>query len=303
VAEALAHRPDRDPGAVRPGWTDLLVLVLLLALGWFVVYRVQVVLHYRWHWSAIPRFILRWNAASHSWVPNILLQGLFTTIRLTIWSAVIALAGGLALGVARIGRSLALQLTAQTYVEFVRNIPELVFIFIFYFFVASQIMPLLGLDTALDDASPRTLAVVGVLFGKPALFTSFLPAVLAIGLFEAAAVSEIIRAGIQSVGQGQWDAGAALGLNRRRILRLVVIPQAMPRILPPLAGQIIALVKDSALAATISVPELTFSGGEVAVSTRGMFEIWLVVGAIYFVICWSLSLVFSRLETRARTVS
>jgi polar amino acid transport system permease protein len=297
------RRIGRDPETLRPGWIDLIVLAVLVTLIGFVVYRVELVLQYRWHWSALPRFILRWDPASRQWVPNILLLGLFTTIRLTIWSALMALAGGLVLAMGRIGRSLALRLTAQTYVEFVRNIPELVFIFIFYFFVASEVMPLLGIDTALNDASPRTLAMVDLLFGKPELFTSFLPAALAIGLFEAAAVSEIIRAGIQSVGKGQWDAGAALGLRPRPTLRLIVLPQAMSRILPPLAGQIIALVKDSALAATISVPELTFSGGEVAVSTRGMFEIWLVVAAVYFLICSSLSLVFSRLEARAKFAS
>jgi polar amino acid transport system permease protein len=289
----------RDSDAVRIRWTDLVVFALLTSLAGFIAYRVQFVLHYHWNWSVIPRFVLRWDDATRSWVPNLLLQGFVTTLRLTCWGAVIALAGGVALALARIGRKLAMRLLARTYVELVRNIPELVFIFVFYFFVSSEVMPLLGLDQALKDASPPALAVVGALFGDPAQFTSFLPAVFAIGLFEAAAVSEIIRAGVQSIGGGQWDAGAALGLSRGRTLRLVVIPQALRRILPPLAGQVIALVKESSLAAIISVPELTFSGNQVAVSTRGMFEIWLTVGAIYLCLCSALSLIFARLEHRA----
>ena len=293
----------RDPDAVRIGWVDLLVFGLLIGLAGFVAYRVQFVLHYRWNWSVIPRFMVRWDPTTQSWVPNLLLLGLFTTIRLTCWGAVIALVGGVLLALGRIGRNLAMRLTARTYVEFVRNIPELVFIFIFYFFVSSEIMPLLGLDQGLRGASPRTLAIVEVLFGSPAQFTSFLPAVFAIGLFEAASVSEIIRAGVQSIGGSQWDAGAALGLTRGRTLRLIIVPQALQRILPPLAGQVIALVKESSLAAIISVPELTFSGNQVAVSTRGMFEIWLTVGAIYLCLCSTLSLLFARLEHLARSRS
>ena len=121
---------------------------------------------------------------------------------------------------------------------------------------------------------------------------------LAIGMFEAASVGEIVRAGIQSVPKGQTEAARALGLHPFQVGRLVVFPQAMQRILPPLAGQLIALVKHSSLAAKISVPELSFQGSQVAGATRGMFEAWFSVGAIHFVICFSLSMLFARLEKR-----
>jgi polar amino acid transport system permease protein len=289
------------PSTRRPrfGWIDALVIAGLLALAAFVAYRVTDVLNYRWNWSAIPRFVLRWDEEDGRWVANLLLLGFFTTIRIAVWGSLVAGIVGLAIGLARVSRPLFLRLLGATYVEFVRNIPPLVFIFIFYFFVAGQVMPLFGLDEALKEASPTTLAVVSVLFGEPAQFGSFIPAVLAIGMFEAAFVAEILRAGIRSVAKGQWEASATLGLGRWSTLRFIVLPQAVRRVLPPLAGQFIALVKNSSLAALISVPDLTFAGIQVSTSTRGMFETWLTVGAAYFVLCFALSLLFGRLERRA----
>lgn len=280
----------------KPGWSDLLIVTAVLGVIAFTLWRLTYVLDYRWDWSTIPRYILRWDDKTERYVPNLLLLGLMMTIRLTLWGGLIALMAGIAVGVSRASGVLFFQLCGRAYVECVRNIPELVFIFIFYFFVASQIIPYLGLDEAIASASRSQLAMIDLLFGEPRVFTSFLPAVLAIGLFEAASVGEIVRAGIQSVPKGQTEAARALGLHPVQVGRLVIFPQAMQRILPPLAGQLIALVKNSSLAAIISVPELSFQGSQVAGATRGMFEAWFSVGAIYFVICFSLSMLFARLE-------
>jgi polar amino acid transport system permease protein len=290
-----------DTIEARPAWSDLIVVGLLGGLVAYTLYRLTFVLQYHWDWSPIPRYMLRWDAKTSSWVPNVLLLGLFTTIRLTIWGGLLALLVGTAVGVARASRPLFFRLGGRAYVECVRNIPELVFIFIFYFFVASQILPFLGIDRAVAHASPQTLAVINVLFGEPRLFTSFLPGAIALGLFEAAAVGEIVRAGIQSVPRGQSESALALGLSRWQTTWKVVFPQAWQRVLPPLAGELISLVKNSSLVAIISVPELSFAGSQVAGATRGMFEAWFTVGGIYFVICFSLSMLFARLERRARS--
>jgi polar amino acid transport system permease protein len=292
-----------DTVQARPARGDLWVAAVMLGLAGFVLYRLTIELHYRWDWSTIPRYILRWDAKTGHYVPNLLLIGLLTTLRLTIWGGLIALLVGTGVGCARAAAPLFFRLSGRAYVECVRNIPELVFIFIFYFFIASQLMPYLGIDDWAAHAGPQTRAVIGVLFGDPALFTSFIPAVIAIGLFEAAAVGEIVRAGIQSVPKGQTEAARALGLRSWPIARRVVFPQAMKRILPPLAGQLIALVKDSSLAAIISVPELSFQGSQVAGATRSMFESWLSVGAFYFIICFSLSMLFAKLERRGKARS
>ena len=98
--------------------------------------------------------------------------------------------------------------------------------------------------------------------------------------------------------EGQWEAGRALGLGRGRIIRDIVLPQALQKVFPPLAGQFINVVKDSSIISLISIQELAFSAVEVAVSTGRVFEVWLSVALMYFAICFLFSLVFRRLERR-----
>jgi polar amino acid transport system permease protein len=102
------------------------------------------------------------------------------------------------------------------------------------------------------------------------------------------------------VEKGQWEAAYALGLTRTQTLRRVVLPQALRRILPPLAGQFISTVKDSAIVSVISIQDLTFQGLELMSSTYRTFEIWITVTALYLILTLSLSLGVSRLETRLR---
>jgi len=102
------------------------------------------------------------------------------------------------------------------------------------------------------------------------------------------------------VPRGQWEAAATVGLSRTATLRDVVLPQAVGRVLPPLAGQFISLVKDSSLVSIISIQELTFIANEVTVSTGRVFEVWLTAAALYFLPCLALSLAFRRWERRAR---
>jgi polar amino acid transport system permease protein len=283
----------------RFGWLDFIILLTLAAGALFVAYRVGDVLHYHWKWYLIPHFILRYDASAAAWVPNLLLQGVFTTIRLSIVGGIIALVVGVIVGIARTTPSLLLQLLGGTYVELIRNIPPLVFIFIFYFFLSSQIMPLLDADAALAAAPPFLRSIVGLLFGDPDQFSSFVPAAFAIGLFEAAFIAEIVRAGLESIGAGQWDAARALGLTRLQALRTVIGPQALARIWPPLAGQFILLIKNSSLAGLIAVPDLTFQAGQVGITTRSLFEVWLTAGVFYFVLCFGLASAFAWLERRS----
>ncbi len=283
---------------LRFGWLDVAVLAAVIGFALYVAYRMNNVLNYRWGWAQVLQFILRWDEGQQRWVANLLVQGLLTTLRLAIWG--IALAGliGLAMGLARVSKRLLPRLVGLAYVEFVRNIPPLVFMFIFYFFFSSQLMPQLGIDRLLAHAAPATIAVVALLFGEPKLISNFISGLVCLALFEGAYVTEIVRAGIEAIEKGQWEAGASLGLSRARLMRLVILPQAVQRIVPPLAGQFITLIKTSSIVSLISVQELTFLAGEVAVSTSRTFEVWIVVGGFYFVICFGLALLFSRLEAR-----
>jgi len=282
----------------RFSWIDVLVLAAVAGFAAFVAYRVNDVLNYHWHWSRIAVYLVRWDPERGVWIANLLLQGFFTTLRLAIWGIFWAAVLGLVMGIFRTSRSPAPRFAAFLYVGLVRNTPPLVFIFIFYFFISSQLVPLLGLESIVATASPATAAAIGFLCGEPKLFVNFLTGLMCLALFEGAYVTEIVRAGIESIERGQWEAGGALGLSRGQLLRLIVLPQAFRRILPPLAGQFISLIKTSSIVSLISIQELTFSAGEVAVTTSAVFEVWMTVAAMYLGICYPCSVAFARLERR-----
>jgi polar amino acid transport system permease protein len=138
------------------------------------------------------------------------------------------------------------------------------------------------------------------LFAPVSLFTQFISAVVTIGVFEGAYITEIIRAGIQSIERGQREAAYALGLSWGDQMRFVVLPQALKRILPALAGQFVSTVKDSAIVAAISIQELTYQGMQLAVSTHFVFEVWIMVALFYLGLNLILSLGVSRLEKRLK---
>ena len=265
----------------------------------FVAWRVNSVLVYNWDWSRVLGFVARVDDDTGQWVSNLLLQGLFTTIRLAFWGTILAAIIGLVMGYWRTCDTLALRIISRAYVELIRNIPPLVFIFIFYFFISSQLFPALGMDTSTAAALGWINAVFRVAFGEPALFTNFLSGLICLALFEAAYITEIVRAGIQSIDRGQWEAGRAIGLSRGNLLRDIIFPQAIRKILPPLAGQFITLIKDSAIISLISVQELTFLATEVAATTGKTFETWILVAGMYFALCYLFAVVFARLERRA----
>ena len=299
----MPRLPDRAPPPPAPPRRltvlDWLLFGLVAVAIAFVVWRVNAVLVYNWNWSRVLSFVVRIDPETGAWVANLLLQGLFTTIRLAFWGTILAALIGLVMGYWRTCETLALRIISRTYVELIRNIPPLVFIFIFYFFIASQIFPAIGLDRVDTDSPWLDNPAFRVLFGEPALFTNFLSGLICLALFEGAYITEIVRAGIQSVPKGQWEAGRAIGLSRWHLLADVIFPQAIRKILPPLAGQFITLIKDSAIISLISVQELTFLATEVAASTTKVFETWIIVGGLYFVLCYSFAVLFARLERRA----
>ena len=285
---------------VRFRWLDAVIIAALAAFAVFIGYRIKVGLNYKWHWASIPQYLVFRNPDTGRWAANYILQGLFTTLRLSIWATILATLIGIVLGVFRTTKSLFLRMIGRTYVEITRNLPPLVLVFIFYFFVADQIMPLLGLEPFVRSISPRAQAVLEVLFAPVSRFTQFISSAVTIAVFEGAYITEIIRAGIESVERGQREAAYALGLSWLDQMRLIILPQAIKRILPALAGQFISTIKDSAIVAAISIQELTYQGMQLAVSTHFTFEVWLLVAVLYLVLTLTLSLGVSRLESRLR---
>lgn len=275
---------------------DVIMGLLILAVTLYIIYRIKAGLHYKWNWEIIPQYLFRYDSENGEWVSGLLIQGFFTTIRLSIWGTLFAMLIGTVMGLCRISKSLFKRLLGGAYVELIRNLPPLVLIFIFYFFVSGQLMPVLGVDAFIRNQPPETQAFFTFFFAPPLLFSAFLSALITLALFEGAYIAEIVRAGVQSVGKGQWEASAALGLTRRQQMRHIILPQATRIILPPLTGQFVSTIKDSAIVSVISIQELTFQGMELMSATYLTFEVWITVTVLYLILTLLCSLVAERLE-------
>ena len=224
---------------------------------------------YNWQWYNIPQYLWRDVDGEFIWGP--LMKGLWVTLKIAFWCIGLALFVGLVTALLRMSRSVAGSALATTYLEVVRNTPLLVQLYLFYFVLS----PILGIDR-------------------------FWTGVLCLTLHEASFVAEIIRAGINSVDRGQWEASDSIGLTRVDVYRFVVLPQAVPLMLPPMTGQIINLIKHSAIVSVIAVSDLTTEGRNLIADTFMSFEVWFTVAGIYLVVTVSLSVFVSYLEHRVK---
>jgi polar amino acid transport system permease protein len=283
---------------------DWIILAVLAGMIWFVALRVGGTLNYNWRWELIPNYILRYREDRQEWFANLLLQGLFATIRISIYASILALIFGTVLGIARCAENLTVRLLARTYLEILRNIPPVVIIFIFFFFLSQQLIDALNLNAwargiARSDAAP----VWEFFFGDMRRFPSLISGVIVLAMFEAAFVGEIVRAGIQSIPKGQREAARAIGMSRTQEMRYIVMPQAFRKIIPPMANQFISLIKDTSIISLISVQELTYKTVELVASTRMIFEAWITTAVFYFTLCFGLSMLFRRFEKRSEDMS
>jgi polar amino acid transport system permease protein len=220
--------------------------------------------------------------AFKEWRPGILAQGMWITLKVSFYAIVFGILIGLIGGVARISTNPALKWSAITYVEIIRGSPLLVQIFIWYFVLATLVNNLL-LKYGLGE-------IDALYYGVAALAT-----------FTGAYVTEIVRAGIQSIHRGQIEAARSLGMTGPQSLRHIILPQAMRRILPPLAGQFISLIKDSSLLGMIAVRELTKATREAITTSLQPYEFWFVCAILYLVLTFTLSMFVQYLEKRMAT--
>lgn len=211
---------------------------------------------------------------------GVLIKGLLLTLEVSALAIVLGIVLGLFTGLARISENPALRWGAITYIELIRGSPLLVQIFLWYF-VGGTVINAMLTQYGFAQVSP-------LWFG-----------VLALAIFTGAYTAEIVRAGIQSVHRGQMEAARSLGMTYFQAMRKVILPQAFRRILPPLAGQFISLVKDSSLLGVISIRELTKATREVVTSSLQPFEIWIVCAILYLVLTFTLSMFVQYLERKA----
>lgn len=219
-------------------------------------------------------------ASYKAWKVGILLIGLWITIKVSVISILFGILIGILTGLARISANPALKWSAITYIELIRGSPLLVQIFIWYFVLGTLVNTL--------------LAKQGFGITIPPLWFG----VAALAFFTGAYVAEIVRAGIQSIHRGQTEAARSLGMNYVQTMTHVILPQAMRRILPPLAGQFISLIKDSSLLGIIAIRELSKATREVVTTSLQPFELWFVCALLYLILTFSLSMCVQYLERR-----
>jgi len=277
---------------------DIAVIFLIVAALSIFFSRMNTVLEYNWKWDAIPDYFFFWDTKTGELKANILVQGFITTIKLSIWSTLIGFFLGTRSGVMGAKGSFEQRFISRAYVETIRNIPSLVLVIIFYYFVSSQFLDVLHIDIWLRGSSEIVQHIAGFFFAGPGQINSFISAVIALGLYEGAYVSEIVRGGIISIHQGQWEASFSIGLSKTKTFLLVILPQTFRKVAFPLAGQFISTIKDSAIVSVISIQELTFQGMELMAVTFLTFEIWITITLLYFILTFTVSNIVALLEKK-----
>jgi glutamate/aspartate transport system permease protein len=234
-------------------------------------------MNYNWNWGVFLQQTPDGEAFYWQWI----VAGLQWTLAISAVSWVIALVLGTLVGTIRTTDSRLLVRLGNAWVELFRNIPLLVQMFLWYFVIPEFVPPL---KNWMISTHP--------------IYAQFLSAVLCLGLFTSARIAEQVRAGIQSLARGQKLAGMALGLSPTQVYRFVLLPMAFRIIIPPLTSETMNLIKNSSIALTIGLAELTFRAREMGEYTFNFFEAFAAATVIYIVIAMTANRVMALVERR-----
>ena len=226
-------------------------------------------MNYTFNWSAL------WTGESGRW----LLSGLIVTLELSALAWLLALVLGIVSGAFRTVQFRPLRALATFYVEFFRNVPLLVWMF-FWYFAVPPLLPEPIREWMFDHG------------------LEFWAGVLALGVYSGARFSEVLRSGIQSIPKTQMEAAAASGLTTFQAYRYVILPVALRLIIPPGTNESLNLLKNSSVALTISVAELTFQTRQIETYTAKAIEALTAGTVIYLVLCVGLASIMSWVERR-----
>ena len=221
-------------------------------------------MNYEWSWSIFRQMSLD---GVHTFFESIMI-GTAWTLALALCAWIFALGVGLILGIGRTVPNKTIRLLSGVYVEFFRGIPLLVQMFLWYFVVPEVIPSHMG--TAIK--------------GLAAPWAQFLPALLCLSLYQGAHVTEIIKAGVQSIPRGQANAAVAMGLSFVQVYRYVIMPQAFRLVVPPLTSQMMSTVKSSSVAMTIGLIELTGAARSMQEFSFHVFEAFSAATVIYLLL-------------------
>ena len=234
-------------------------------------------MNYNWNWGVF--FQETPDGGTFYW--EMLVSGLGWTLAVSVVAWLIAMTVGAVVGTMRTLDGKAPVLFGHAWVELFRNIPLLVQMFLWYFLIPEFVPPL---KHWMVNTEP--------------VFAQFLSAVLCLGLFTSARIAEQVRAGIQSLPRGQRLAGSALGLTTWQSYRHVLLPMAFRIIIPPLTSETMNLIKNSSIALTIGLAELTFRARELGEYTFSFFEAFTAATLVYVVIAMSANRVMAHVERR-----
>jgi polar amino acid transport system permease protein len=226
-------------------------------------------MNYQFDWSVL------WSGQTGEW----LLQGLLTTLHLSLLSWFLAVMLGIISGALRTMPLLPLRGLAGGYVEFFRNVPLLVWMFFWYF----------GVPPLLPQALQEWVFEHGA---------EFWAGMCALGVYHGARLSEVIRSGIQSIPKTQIEAALSTGLTVPQAYRLIIVPIALRLIVPPATNETLNLLKNSSVALTIGVAELTFQTRQIETYTAKAFEALAAGTIIYLVLCLTIARLMAHVERR-----
>ena len=264
--------PDQLGKLFQSPWKDIFQFVVLIMVIVWLISLGTARLGYNWQWYRIPRYLFR--VEEGHLIAGELIQGLLFTLRITAVSLVLALVIGLTTALLRLSETLMGRILTRIYLEVIRNTPLVVQVYLVYFVIG----PILGMER-------------------------FSAAVMALSLFEGAYMSEIFRAGIISLHKGQWEAAYSLGLSNFDTYQDIILPQAIRRILPPLTGEIISLIKNTSLVSLVALNDLALQARIIAADTFLTFEVWFATALIYLAITVPLSFAVNALEKRYKVLT
>jgi polar amino acid transport system permease protein len=259
VADALRQRPAAIEAVPVRHVGRWVAAVVVLAIAAEIVYTL----------ATAPN--LKWSVVAHYLNHRLILQGIVTTLQLTVLAMLIGIVLGVVLAVMRLSPNPVVSWVSWIYIWFFRGTPVLVQIFLW--FNLALVLPYIGVGIPFTtihwQASTNTL------------IAPFMAATLGLGFNEAAYMAEIVRAGIISVEHGQTEAAQALGMTRLLVMRRIVLPQAMRVIIPPTGNETISMLKTSSLAFVASVPELFTRSQQIASATFEVIELAIVASIWY----------------------
>ena len=260
-------RPTRAAQVIDSITFSVALYALIVGIIVYGAYSGAQAMGYNWQWYRVPQYFYTVTDDGFQW--GEISYGLVQTILLSVMAFSLAVVLGLIVALLRLSGLVVCTAVAIGFLELIRNIPLLVLLYLFYY-------------------------VLGPIFG----YDRYVASILCLGVFHSVLISEIFRAGINAVATGQWEAAKSIGMSKGQAYRYIVLPQSIRFMLPPMTGEVVHMIKSSAIVSVIAVAELTTIGRNIISDTYMSFEIWFTIAIVYMAVTLILSVGVSYLEKR-----